>query len=52
MKKYVLPAEGNWYRANMHCHTTVSDRHYSPEEIKEAYKKMGYSSAGGTLKSI
>ncbi|MBQ4585506.1 MAG: PHP domain-containing protein [Clostridia bacterium] len=43
MKKYILPADVNWYRANMHCHTTVSDGHYSPAEIKEAYKNMGYS---------
>ena len=43
MKKYLLPDGVNWYRANMHCHTTVSDGHYSPEEIKEAYKGMGYS---------
>ena len=43
MKKYLLPNEVNWYRANMHCHTTVSDGHYSPEKIKEAYKNMGYS---------
>ena len=43
MKKYLLPNNVNWYRANMHCHTTVSDGHYSPEEIKKAYKEMGYS---------
>ena len=43
MKKYLLPNDVNWYRANMHCHTTVSDGHYSPEEIKKAYKEMGYS---------
>ena len=43
MKKYIISPELNWYRANMHCHTTVSDGHYSPAEIKEAYKKMGYS---------
>ena len=43
MKKYILPDGRNWYRANMHCHTTVSDGHYSPAEIKEAYKNMGYS---------
>ena len=40
MKKYLLPNEVNWYRANMHCHTTVSDGHYSPAEIKEAYKNI------------
>ena len=43
MKKYLISPELNWYRANMHCHTTVSDGHYSPEKIKEEYKKMGYS---------
>ena len=43
MKKYLLPNDVNWYRANMHCHTTVSDGHYTPEEIKKAYKDMGYS---------
>ena len=43
MKKYLISPELNWYRANMHCHTTVSDGHYSPAEIKEAYKNMGYS---------
>ncbi len=43
MKKFLLPDGVNWYRANMHCHTTVSDGHYSPEEVKKAYKEMGYS---------
>ena len=43
MKKYLLPNGLNWYRANMHCHSTVSDGYYSPEKIKEEYKKMGYS---------
>jgi len=27
----------------MHCHTTVSDGCLSPAEIKDVYKKMGYS---------
>ena len=43
MKKYIISPELNWYRANMHCHTTVSDGYYTPEKIKEAYKEMGYS---------
>ena len=43
MKKYLISPELNWYRANMHCHTTVSDGYYSPEDIKKAYKDMGYS---------
>lgn len=43
MKKYLLPENVNWYRANMHCHTTCSDGTLTPEEVKEAYKNMGYS---------
>ncbi len=43
MKKYIISPDLNWYRANMHCHTTISDGHFTPEEIKEVYKKMGYS---------
>ena len=43
MKKYIISPELNWYRANMHCHTTVSDGNLTPEQVKEEYKKMGYS---------
>ena len=43
MKKYLLPPEGNWYKANLHCHTNVSDGSFSPERVKEEYKKRGYS---------
>ena len=43
MKKYLLPKDVNWYRANMHCHTTISDGQLTPEEVKEAYKAQGYS---------
>ena len=43
MKKYLLPPEGNWYKANLHCHTSVSDGCFSPERVKEEYKKRGYS---------
>ena len=25
MKKYLLPNTGNYYKANLHCHTTLSD---------------------------
>mgnify|MGYP002627168420 CR=1 FL=1 len=37
MKKYLLPAEGNFYKANLHCHTTVSDGHWEPRRVKEEY---------------
>ena len=43
MKKYLLPHDRNWYRANMHCHSTCSDGHLTPEQLKEAYKGHGYS---------
>ena len=43
MKKYLLPKNGQFYKANLHCHTTVSDGKLSPAEIKDAYKSHGYS---------
>ena len=43
MKKYLLPNNGKFYKANLHCHTTVSDGTMTPEEVKEHYKKNGYS---------
>lgn len=43
MKKYLLPKTGNFYKANLHCHTNLSDGKKSPEEIKELYLSKGYS---------
>ncbi len=43
MKKYLLSKEGNFYKANLHCHTTISDGKLSPEQVKELYKSKGYS---------
>lgn len=43
MKKYLLPKDGQFYKANLHCHSTVSDGSLSPEKIKEIYKEKGYS---------
>lgn len=43
MRQYLLPKDGNFYKTNMHCHTTMSDGVLSPEEIKEIYMKEGYS---------
>ena len=43
MKKFLLPETGNYYKANLHCHTNISDGKLSPEQIKEAYKSHGYS---------
>ena len=30
------------YRANLHCHTTVSDGSQTPEQIRDIYKAKGY----------
>ena len=43
MKKQLLPQKGNFYKANMHLHTTLSDGKMTPEEVKEYYKAHGYS---------
>jgi hypothetical protein len=33
---------GNWYKGNIHTHTTLSDGTKTPEEIIELYKEAGY----------
>lgn len=43
MKKILLDENDNCYKANLHCHTNVSDGKHSPEKIKEMYKGQGYS---------
>ncbi len=41
-KRYLLPKTAQ-YKANLHCHTTLSDGKVTPEDMKEGYKKHGYS---------
>ncbi len=43
MKKYFIRNDGEFYKANLHCHSTVSDGKLSPDELKKFYKKHGYS---------
>ena len=43
MKKYILPEEGRFYKANLHCHSTNSDGKLTPEELKQVYRSAGYS---------
>ena len=43
MKKYLISENGNFYKANLHCHTNLSDGRMTPEEVKELYKQHGYS---------
>ncbi|MGN0481932.1 MAG: PHP domain-containing protein [Lachnospiraceae bacterium] len=35
--------EGNWYKGNLHCHTTNSDGSLTPSEVAKLYKEHGYS---------
>ncbi len=37
MKKHLIPENGYFYKANLHCHTTISDGNKTPEQ------DMGYS---------
>jgi len=43
MKHILLDSNKNYYKANLHCHSTNSDGVLSPEEVKEHYKENGYS---------
>jgi hypothetical protein len=35
-------AEGQWFRGNLHCHTTESDGRLSPKDAAEFYRSRGY----------
>ena len=43
MKKFLINENGQFYKANLHTHTTLSDGKLSPEQIKEHYFNLGYS---------
>lgn len=43
MRKYLIPKSGNFYKANLHTHSILSDGEWNPEEIKNWYKAHGYS---------
>ena len=43
MERFLFKADKDIYKANLHCHTTVSDGTYTPEQIKELYQAEGYS---------
>lgn len=43
MKKHLISPEGQFYKANLHCHTTCSDGTMTPEEVKQYYMAHGYS---------
>ena len=43
MRKYLLPPDLNWYRANLHCHSNLSDGYWPPARLRDEYRKAGYS---------
>lgn len=46
MKKILLSQQSEnlkYYKANLHCHSTISDGRKTPEQLKEDYKAHGYS---------
>lgn len=43
MKKILIDESLNFYRANLHCHSTISDGRKTVEQLKEDYMKHGYS---------
>lgn len=36
-------SDGNWYKGNLHCHTTDSDGSLKPSEVIQMYRVHGYS---------
>lgn len=43
MKKWLIDGQKKQYKANLHCHSIYSDGKLSPKQLKEEYKKQGYS---------
>ena len=41
MKNQVLLPDSGYFKANLHCHTTLSDGDFTPEQMKEAYMAHG-----------
>lgn len=41
--KILLGKYKNFYKANLHCHSTNSDGRFTVEQLKENYKNCGYS---------
>jgi len=39
----LLKKNGRFYKANLHCHTTLTDGAMTPRQVKDWYKRHGYS---------
>jgi len=42
MKKLPFSAPGSFFKGNLHCHSTRSDGHLTPEKICDLYRREGY----------
>ncbi|MDO4298522.1 MAG: CehA/McbA family metallohydrolase [Lachnospiraceae bacterium] len=42
MRREMFAKSGNWYKGNLHSHTTNSDGRLKPEEAVKLYKSYGY----------
>lgn len=40
--KSLLKTDGNWYKGNLHTHTTLSDGKLTPDEAIRLYRSAGY----------
>ncbi len=40
---YLISPHKKQYKANLHCHSVLSDGKKTPQELKEMYKEKGYS---------
>ena len=40
--KHLLPQVPQYFKANLHTHSTLSDGKLTPDEVKNAYKSLGY----------
>ena len=43
MKKYLIKESGSFYKANLHCHSNLSDGCHSPADLKGIFLERGYS---------
>lgn len=48
MKRELYSSQGNWYRINLHAHTTHSDGKLAPAQIKALYQEKGYDGVAFT----
>ena len=44
----LLPRSGNFYKVNLHTHSTLSDGNFTPLELKDLYLSNGYDAIAFT----